>query len=747
MKRTTVAALALFLFAAGLLRGQEAPSAAPADFEALMARYRPSCVTLNYHLVFSGSEEPFGRGFRCPNCNAFHRTDLAEHVTHQYPLRVPGYLVGEREVVSANLHIPARFIARVTATFAGATTNATCAGWALDEDAVRFALAGPLPGTKPLTFAAGGAPRRQIAFSFEDGMTQMNVAPLGPDSFWCEELACAFRKGMPSALALDAESRAVGLSIPNVLPLGASFVPPAQWKWLDDDAMRSTLARIEARVAAGLFPVRLNFRVEKHEEGSRYRRRGRMMGGEEGEETPERHAVGLLIAPDRLAIIAALSVEQVATLTGLTATTPQGEIVGTFVGQFRDYGILMASFPGIGGQPLAFDEGAPAANFRRLAIGVAPRAANNRLFLRFGTSRIERFDEGYLGMMQPEFPLPMSEALLVDLEGRLLALHCALTAPMAAEQNADDLILSSRMAAALFAHPEAQFQSGAAPRPDGRPAPPPWFGAELQAMTEEMALLRHLDMPDGEPYGARVSAVESNSPAAAAGLLKDDLIIQWGLAADNLVPLEFEDQDGGYGGAFPWQRLDELPEEYYEQLPAPWPAVRNSFIDRLERIGAGGSIHLAWLRGDQRMSARLAIAPGQPTYETVPRRRHRDIGLTLKDLTPEVRRYLQLDADAPGLVVAGVTPGGRAAVAGVKPFELITRVNDQPVPSNEAFDALLKASPDELRLTVSRIGKDRIVKLRKPAGDAVETEADAGGDVGEDEAGDAPAADAPTAND
>ena len=50
--------------------------------------------------------------------------------------------------------------------------------------------------------------------------------------------------------------------------------------------------------------------------------------------------------------IESLDATQIATLTGLTATTPQGkEVVGTFVGQLSDYGVLIVRFAGLGGTP------------------------------------------------------------------------------------------------------------------------------------------------------------------------------------------------------------------------------------------------------------------------------------------------------------------------------------------------------------------------------------------------------------
>lgn len=714
MTRSTPRLLGLALLFAAMAHAAAPDKPKPADLEKLMAQYRTACITLDYHLKYDRIEEPYGRGYRCPNCGGYHGSDMTEHVTHQYPLRVPGYLVDDRTVVSASLHIPARFIAKVVASAGGAETAATLDGWSATEDAVRFSLAEPLPGTTPLAFVDGAETVRQIAFSFEDGLTQLNVAPLDEKSVWYEELRRAFREGLPSALCLDAQDRAVALSIRSTVALEESYRNPNRWDWLSADEMAQTFARIEQTARSGVFAVRLNFRVER----SRERRRAYRYDSDSSE-APEQHEVGLLVAPDTLAIVVPLSPERLATLTGLTATTQDGkEVVGTFAGQLRDYSILMARFEGIGGTPLAFDDGEPSRNLHRTVIGVAPRAVNNRLFLSSGTSVLESFERGYKGHLEPEVPLRMSSpAMVFDLEGKVVAVPCALTAPTARSRySSATTLLNGRLAHAIFAAPATYLNPANTPSPDGRPLPPPWFGAELQALTAEIAAERHLDIPPRSDEGALVSSVAPGSPAAQAGLRKDDILLLWGPDSACQVPIEIEDE-GRYGGgeSFPWQELDEVPDQYFEHIPSPWPSPRNTLVDRMAAIGVGGTLHLTWQRGEQVMTAAVPIVQGRPTYETAPKHRDRTLGLTVKPMTDEVRRYLKLDENAPGVVVSAITPGSKASVAGIKPYELVTKVNDAPVATLDAFAEAVKASPDEVRLTVNRIGKDRIVKMKKAA--------------------------------
>ena len=66
------------------------------------------------------------------------------------------------------------------------------------------------------------------------------------------------------------------------------------------------------------------------------------------------------------------------------------------------------------------------------------------------------------------------------------------------------------------------------------------------------------------------------------------------------------------------------------------------------------------------------------------------IGLTVRELTYEVRKVLRLPADAPGVVVSKVESGSKAAVAQIGPYEIISAVNGQPATSLKEFERLVR---------------------------------------------------------
>jgi len=107
----------------------------------------------------------------------------------------------------------------------------------------------------------------------------------------------------------------------------------------------------------------------------------------------------------------------------------------------------------------------------------------------------------------------------------------------------------------------------------------------------------------------------------------------------------------------------------------------------------------------------FTVVEGPAHYNSA--RRHKDeaTGLTVRNMTYEVRRYFQKTPEDPGVLISMVEPGSKASVAGIKPFEIITAVNDQPVHDVREFQKLITGG-GELRLAVKRMTQGRVVKIR-----------------------------------
>ncbi len=88
-------------------------------------------------------------------------------------------------------------------------------------------------------------------------------------------------------------------------------------------------------------------------------------------------------------------------------------------------------------------------------------------------------------------------------------------------------------------------------------------------------------------------------------------------------------------------------------------------------------------------------------------------GLSLQDLTPEIRRSLNLPATAQGAVISGVAPDSPAAEAGLRRGDVIQEVNRNPVSSaGECQRALSSSGKEGTLLLVNRQGTTLFVVLQ-----------------------------------
>jgi membrane-associated protease RseP (regulator of RpoE activity) len=90
------------------------------------------------------------------------------------------------------------------------------------------------------------------------------------------------------------------------------------------------------------------------------------------------------------------------------------------------------------------------------------------------------------------------------------------------------------------------------------------------------------------------------------------------------------------------------------------------------------------------------------------------IGVECSPVDDALRAQLKLDKGE-GLVVLNVAPDSPAAKAGLKPFDVLTKVGDEPLGElSELVGAVAKAHDTELKLEVVRAGKTEAITI-KPA--------------------------------
>jgi hypothetical protein len=243
---------------------------------------------------------------------------------------------------------------------------------------------------------------------------------------------------------------------------------------------------------------------------------------------------------------------------------------------------------------------------------------------------------------------------------------------------------------------------------------------ELQPLTRDLARENKVsELTRDGAIGGLVSYVYPNSPAAKQGIEPGYVLLRLRLDGEP-KPLDVTVTSDAADREFPWEALDELPEKYYDRIPAPWPSTENSLTRALTDFGFGAKYSAEFFSGGKVVNKDFVVEAGPLNYDAAPRYKCAALGITVRDMTYEVRRYLQKTDKDVGVVISKEEPGGKASVAGLKPYEVITSVNDTPVTNVKQFEGAVAEAKDEIRLSIKRLNTGRVVKIKMTAGEPKE---------------------------
>jgi serine protease Do len=175
-----------------------------------------------------------------------------------------------------------------------------------------------------------------------------------------------------------------------------------------------------------------------------------------------------------------------------------------------------------------------------------------------------------------------------------------------------------------------------------------WLGVMIQPLTPELA--KGFNVAGGG--GALVASVQDNSPAARAGVKAGDVITEY----------------DGHKLAQPGD-LSKLVAATAVGRQVPLTIVREGKTMTLEA-------HVARMEEPDQ----AAVARNDEGKEP--------LGLSVETITPSVSRELGL-ADARGVVVRGVRDSSPAEKAGIRPGDVITELDHQPVANAADLKRLL----------------------------------------------------------
>jgi serine protease Do len=211
------------------------------------------------------------------------------------------------------------------------------------------------------------------------------------------------------------------------------------------------------------------------------------------------------------------------------------------------------------------------------------------------------------------------------------------------------------------------------------------IGVELSGQPMSRDYASSLGLPNTN--GAEVRGVAPGGPASDAGMRAGDVIVE-------------------YNGR---------------------PVTDNSnLVGMVTRTAPGTTVPVRVIRDRKNVSLNVTVEELDLNQErtrmeeTEPRLNREqetatDFGMALRDLTPNVRRQLNLPGGRNGAVVASVTPFGPAAEAGLRQGDVILSVQNQAVSSVEEVTKALSAirAGQTVRIIVWQEGGEVVVRLRR----------------------------------
>ncbi len=737
MKITSFVLASLTLFASiYAFAGAEAPCAkTPKELalenRALIMKYGTSVATVRYFIKKNsdGVAPEFEIPYKCPNCDGTHWRSSGISAENGVPAEFTGYVTAPDEIILQDVMIAPEFIDRIEVECAGETVAAhestTCAA----EEALFIKTEKPLTAAVPLVWTNGGEPENPRYFSIvrENGETISSVSMSRITEFRHHvEAAKDIYEGQPNTLVLDAEGNPVTVATRMILSLGEeTFTSPATWPREPASARFERKEEFENRLRKAVLPVfvQLDALSKEDSSSSEYS----YSSDDKGNDID----TCVVLMGEMAFVPLKLGATETARLAKMEASLADGTKAPLeFVGSVADVGAIVVKFKdGLpdGIEPLEIDTRPATTHFGERIRLASIRNKGGRVHItsgelpvwgfKRGRQNIVKIDltEGVLGMVfEDNADIRDGNLNLAVGENGVIAI--ALEDRKEKYSHLDETGLQGTELTSFTATPA--FDKENVPRSEEDRKRTPWLGVEVQVAGRDLLREKkaasyfksyHMD------NAAIVTSVAPDSPAAKLGIREGDVLLSARLpGADNDDGEELI-VSSDYLGDISWDELFDHP--MFTEIAGraditPWPNASGGINKILAKhFSVGSEIIVSWVSDGLRKEGACTLTLAPVSYATAKTARNRELGVTVCDMTYEVRKYFKFADDAPGVVVRKIKTGGPAAVAGIRPLELILEVNGEGVTSAKDFAEKTK-DKKELTFTVRRLSKTRMVPIK-----------------------------------
>jgi len=205
-----------------------------------------------------------------------------------------------------------------------------------------------------------------------------------------------------------------------------------------------------------------------------------------------------------------------------------------------------------------------------------------------------------------------------------------------------------------------------------------WLGITLQALTPDMAEYWGLQ----ERSGIIVNSVVPMSPAERAGFKEGDLVVRM-----NDAP---------------------IPVSQEEHVPI--------FIEQVGSAGVGSTLDFDVVRDGKRLQLEVTLDAAPKSREDAETYESPEFDLTVRELVFSDYRAFDLDPEFTGVLISKVDEGGWSGVGGLRPGDIIRRIDDTRVTApgevQKVLEAAVQAKAKKLVFFVQRFGRTQFITVQ-----------------------------------
>ena len=729
MKTTATALAALLALAAvdGLAAEEgkvDSPSARRKRIATLDREFSNSCALVRTWLRSDEDGEPpdFGIRYLCPNCCNYHTISASELLGDERPIEGAAFAVAPDRFLVQDVHLKSNWVERAEIVFEGEVYAARPVSRYPAEKAVEMRTERPVSGVRPLVFSrridfaddAGGVYYYRAR---EKGLDCRGMKPSALADFTrYADIGLDVSAAVANAIAVNSSNEAATVSFRSRFAHGRdSFEPPSEWKGEDPAFFDGRWAAAEREATMRALPVYIHLDDEDNRRNGFTRHYSRYRSDSD---STDLDMVGVLLPDGEVLVWLSLDASKMSEIDKIEATLPDGSKAPLeFVGAFADYKLAVLAFADgktpAGCEPATLSARRVETRFLEDAWVAKAQNFNGKVRMRLARAELDEFRVIRGGEAAPVgdiYPRRGAVGALVFGDGTLGGIVADRRS--GERYSGDNEFVSAARLAKLLG--ERDFDPQFAIRKGKDRIRVAWIGVETQRLTDDIARERRVTalLSAANTSGALVTRVWPGTPAVAAGLKEGDVLLTVRLAKSHRqVQLSDNDTSGGFDISDYFDSEDFGGGMFSSMgAVAPWPNVESGVNAEFTRLGIGKDVVVAYARDGERREAAMKLEQAPVHFQTAKRIKNKELGIKVADMTFEVRGYFKLGDDAPGVVVEKVQPGHPAAIAGVRPLEIITHVNGEPVMSAKDFAKKAKSSRT-ITFSIRRLAATRVVRI------------------------------------